>query len=386
MSLYKKFFQFTLFIACLSLLTSCVPDNEIPFEEEEIPGSENMLPSDVIFPANNPYTEAKFTLGRSLFWDPVLSGQKDIACATCHHPSFGYADGRALSSGVNGSGLGPNRVGGDVIRRNAPSILNVAFNGMDENGNYNPRFAPMFWDNRADGLEEQALLPILSHDEMRGVAIAEADIIDTVVNRLSNIDEYLRLFEAAFGNQQVNEQRIAQALATFQRTIIANNSPFDEYMNGNEAALSPQEIQGMNTFIDVGCADCHSGSMFSDFELHTLSVPDHPLVSDDGATGNFDFRTPSLRNLQFTAPYMHNGGFNNLREVLEFYDDISRGNGNSQNPNVNDNQIAQEARQLNLNNGEINEIIQFLNALNDDDFDRTIPNDVPSGLNVGGLD
>jgi len=386
MSLYRKFFQFTLFIACLSLLTSCVPDNEILLEEEEIPGSENMLPSGVIFPANNAYSDAKFTLGRSLFWDPVLSGQKDVACATCHHPSFGYADGRELSSGVNGSGLGPDRVNGDVIRRNAPTILNVAFNGMDENGNYNPRFAPMFWDNRASGLEEQALLPILSHDEMRGLDIALDDIVDTVVARLAGIAEYQRLFQEAFGSQVVNGPRIAQALATFQRTIIANNSPFDEYMDGNEGALSQQEIQGMNVFNDVGCADCHSGSMFSDFELHTLSVPDHPLVDDDGATGNFDFRTPTLRNLQFTAPYMHNGSFDNLRDVLEFYDDISRGNGNSQNPNVNDNQIDQDARQLNLNNNEINQIITFLNALNDDDFDRSVPNDVPSGLNVGGLD
>lgn len=386
MSLYRKFFQFTLFIACLSLFTSCVPDNEILLEEEGIEGAENMLPNDVIFPANNAYSEAKFNLGRSLFWDPVLSGQKDVACATCHHPSFGYADGRELSSGVNGSGLGPARVNGDVIHRNAPSILNVAFYGMDENGNYNPRFAPMFWDNRASGLEEQALLPILSHDEMKGVAIGEEDIIDTIVARLGGIAEYQRLFEEAFGNQVVNGQRIAQALATFQRTIIANNSPFDQYMNGNEAALSQQEIQGMNVFNNAGCADCHSGPMFSDFELHTLSVPDHPLVDDDGATGNFDFRTPTLRNLQFTAPYMHNGSFDNLRDVLEFYDDISRGNGNSQNPNVNDNQIDQDARRLNLNNNQINQIIQFLNSLNDEDFDRSVPNDVPSGLNVGGLD
>ena len=91
--------------------------------------------------------------------------------------------------------------------------------------------------------------------------------------------------------------RIAEALANFQRGIIANNSPFDEYMRGNQNALTEDEIEGMNTFIEVGCANCHSGPMFSDFELHTLSVPDHPLVNDDGATGAFDFRTPSLRKL-----------------------------------------------------------------------------------------
>ena len=179
-------------------------------------------------------------------------------------------------------------------------------------------------------------------------------------------------------------ERIAQALATFQRSLLAKNSRFDDYLAGDQGALSDQELRGMNSFIEVGCENCHSGSMFSDFELHTLSVPENPLVNDNGATGNFDFRTPSLRNLAFTSPYMHNGSFENLRDVLEFYRDISRGNGDSQNPNVNDNQIDEDARRLQLNNGQINEIIAFLNTLNDDGFDKTVLQTVPSGLSVGG--
>ncbi|MFK7937043.1 MAG: cytochrome-c peroxidase [Saprospiraceae bacterium] len=381
-----KFVIGALFLGMVLFNSACQVDNDNfnlnnnPDDLTEI----SALPTTVLSPNNNPTSTEKVELGRALFWDPILSGAKEISCATCHHPRFGYADGRELSSGVDGTGLGPARRNGTLVQRNAPTILNTAFNGIDLGGDYNPTAAPMFWDNRATGLEEQALLPILSKEEMRGELIAEADMLDTVVQRLLSIPAYQTLFEAAFGNNTINENRIGEALAAFQRTLIANNSPFDEYMRGNQNALSQAEIAGMNTFVEVGCANCHNGPMFSDFELHTLSTPDHPLVSDDGATGNFDFRTPSLRNLAFTAPYMHNGVFDDLEEVLEFYDEISGGNGDSQNPNVNDNEIDNDAEDLQLNGREIREIISFLNTLNDDDFDTTIPQNVPSRLSVGG--
>ena len=141
---------------------------------------------------------AKFELGQALFWDPILSGAKDIACASCHHPDFGYADGRQLSSGVDGIGLGPDRLNGVLVKRNAPTVLNTGFNGIDILGNYDPNTSPMFWDNRASGLEEQALLPVLSKEEMRGAIIAEMDILDTVVQRLTTIEAYHDLFERAF--------------------------------------------------------------------------------------------------------------------------------------------------------------------------------------------
>ncbi len=375
---------FMLLLGMVLIASSCQREEE----EEMIPIGNipeiGALPESVLSPNENPYSNEKFELGRALFWDPILSGAKDVACVSCHHPNFGYADGRDLSSGVNGIGLGPNRVNGDVVKRNSPTILNTAFNGIDLAGNYNPDAAPMFWDNRAMGLEEQALLPILSKEEMRGSEIAEDDIVDSLIQRLNTLPAYRTLFVEAFGDATINQNRIVQAIATFQRNILANNSRFDQYMRGDLNALNNQEIEGMNTFISVGCANCHSGPMFSDFQLHTLSVPDHALVDDDGATGNFDFRTPSLRNLNLTAPYMHNGSFDNLREVLRFYNDISGGNANSQNPNVGNNQIDQDARNLRLNNGQVNEIITFLNTLNDEDFDRSIPQNVPSGLSVGG--
>ncbi|WP_306640867.1 cytochrome-c peroxidase [Sanyastnella coralliicola] len=381
MRLDKSAILCIIFLGSLATLTSCRPDDEQDNEEvTEI----SALPASIVYPSDNPYSNAKFELGQLLFWDPVLSGTNEVACATCHHPSLGYSDGRALSSGVNGQGLGPNRTGGVVVKRNSPTVINTAYNGISVSGTVNPMASPMFWDNRASSLEEQALLPMLSAEEMRGVAIAESDILDTLVNRLLAIAEYRNLFEAAFGSDEITETRIAQALANFQREIVANNSPFDRYMRGNMNAMTNAQVQGMNTFIESGCADCHGGPMFSDYELHTLSTPNHPQVEDEGATGNFDFRTPTLRNLAFTEPYMHNGVFDDLEEVLEFYRDISGGNANSQNPDVANNQIDQDARDLRVNGDDMDEIIVFLNALNDPDFDTSIPSSVPSGLPVGG--
>lgn len=344
----------------------------------------NALPTEATHPANNPYSAQKADLGRMLFWDPIMSGTKDIACVSCHHPDFGYADGIDLSLGVNGTGLGTNRTGGTLVQRNAPTVINTVFNGISINGNYSHADAPMFWDNRTQSLELQALEPMFSKEEMRGELIAEEDIMDTLIARLNNITSYKSMFQAAFGSDIITEDRIGMAIATFERTIIANNSRFDQYMRGDDNALSNQEIDGMNRFVEVGCSDCHSGPMFSDFELHTIGVPNHPLVTDEGATGDFDFRTPSLRNLSHTAPYMHNGHFETLEDVVEFYEDISDGRENRINAQLSINDLDRDVRGLNLNGGDIDEIVAFLRALNDDSFDKTVPQSVPSGLPVGG--
>ncbi|MFT4681025.1 MAG: cytochrome c peroxidase [Granulosicoccus sp.] len=369
-----------LLIAVLILNSSCERDNDIP---EVNTNRLSALPEQVNFPDNNPFSIEKSQLGRLLFWDPILSGSKDVACASCHHPDFGFADGRDLPIGVGGDGLGPSRRAGAVIKRNSPSVINAAFNGIDINGTYNPNAAPMFWDNRAHSLEEQALLPILSLDEMCGDAITEEDILDSVIQRLRAIPQYRALFAGAFGNDLIDDNRIAMAISTFQRTLISNNSRFDQYMRGNIDALDNREIRGMNTFINSGCVDCHSGPMLSDFQLHTLSVPNHSLLEDRGATSAFDFRTPSLRNLNLTAPYMHNGSFDGLRDVLEFYNDISGEGQRSQNPDVDQNQIDQDARNLRLNNDDFDGLLAFLNTLNDE-IDVSIPLEVPSKLSVGG--
>lgn len=347
-------------------------------------------------------------LGRLLFYDPILSGAEDVACATCHHPDFGYADGRALSIGIEGAGLGPNRrhltgAQNGFVKRNSPTIINTAFNGMDEDGNFNPATAPMFWDNRMLSLEAQALGPIESFEEMRGHAY-EADVaVETIVDRLQANAEYRSLFASAFGtNNTISSQSIGAAIAAFERTIRATNSPFDQFQAGNQNAMTQAQIRGMNRFRQIGCDNCHSGPMFSDFELHTLGIPDHDLVtvSDDGANGTYAFRTPTLRNLSVTGPYFHNGVGRDLQETIRFYITAraaANNNGGGPggggpggasldvNPNVNPNQIDEEVRELNnFNNNDIQDIISFIEALDDPDFDRTIPTSVPSGLNPGG--
>jgi cytochrome c peroxidase len=381
----SKSLKFTLPIALFLLVAACQDDRD-----GRNPGDLNVfaslsaLPTTVQFPTDNATNEAKKELGRLLFYDPILSGTKNIACASCHHPSLAYADGRDLSIGVNGAGLGPDRVNGSLANRNSPTLLNTAFNGILNNGSYLPSEAPMFWDNRAQSLEHQALLPMLSKEEMRGSAIAEGDLMDTIIERLVTITEYQDLFQNAFGSNGISEIRILQAIATFERSLISNNSPFDQYMRGNDNALSAEAIEGMERFVAIGCAECHNGPMLSDYELHTLGVPDHELVSDNGATGAFDFRTPSLRNINLTGPYMHNGEFSNLREVLDFYDDISRGQQNAVNRNISVNDVDRDARDLNINRGDFDELLAFLASLTDQSFDKTIPSRVPSNLAVGG--
>ena len=336
-------------------------------------------------PLDNPSTQERIELGRNLFWDPILSGTKDVACATCHHPSRGYTDGIDLSIGVGGIGLAEYRIPGPAgfVKRNAPTILNTAYNGINQNGRISPENAEMFWDNRARSLETQALLPIHSFVEMRGGAFSEDTTIDSIVARLEAIKRYRNDFREAFPGNSITGDKIAQAIAAFERSLNTPNSRFDQYMHGDEQALSPREIQGMRLFEQVGCVDCHNGPMLSDYDLHVLGVRDNPKLNElDRGDGQDAFRTPSLRNLAMTGPYMHNGTLSSLQEVLDFYDDHHR---QSANPNVRNNQLDRNLRNLgNLNQNSKNAIISFLESLIDEQFDQTIPTRTLSGLPVGG--
>lgn len=349
------------------------------------------LPREIAAPPDNPQTPEKVELGRLLFWDPVLSGNQQVACATCHHPDFGYAEDLDLSIGVDGAGLGGARrfVSGSsipLVKRNSQTVLNTAFNGIDPEGGYDPATAPMFWDDRAKGLEAQALLPILTFEEMRGHAYPEEDAVDTVVARLRAIPEYRSLFAEVFeGEDAVSAENLGKALAAFQRSLVANNSPYDRYMRGETNAMTRLQVRGMRQFEQVGCINCHNGPMFSDYKLHVLGIRDNRQLpeSDTGAVGQpYAFRTPSLRNLAYTAPYMHNGLFSTLEDVVEFYDDV--GDRNERNVNLARNQMDPLIRTLDDPDDHERELIAFLNALNDDAFDRAIPDRVPSGLNPGG--
>jgi len=369
-------------------------------------------------------------LGRLLFWDPILSGERDVACATCHHPDFAYADGRALSLGVGAVGIGPERRDTSngripIVKRNSPTVLNVAFNGAGRRGRRDrdrdggrdrdrdgerdrlgdgalPEVggdrSPMFWDRRVRGLEAQALEPLKALDEMRGMAYSEAVAVDSVVARLRSIPEYARLFRAAFGAAPIDSAQLASAIASFERSLSGMNSPFDRFRAGDETALTEQQRRGRRAFDDAGCDRCHEGVMFSDFDLFAEGVPEHPLLAQpDTGDGRFRFRTPTLRNVALTAPYMHNGTLPTLEEVLRFYDE-----GRSRNPNVADARSRRRDRDEenderriprvyrrfravdDMSESEMQDIIAFLHALTDSDFDRIVPARVPSGLPPGG--
>lgn len=375
------------------LILSCGNPNKeknVDTDQTEVMARVAALPKDIKSPVGNPNSKEKELLGKLLFYDPVLSGGKDISCASCHHPATGYAEFLDLSIGSNGKGLGSKRVFNEpnnipLMKRNSPTILNTAYNGIKGKDDYDPDNAPMFWDDRVKSLEKQALEPIKTLEEMRGDHIEKSQILTEVAKRLESIPRYKNLFEDAFGaDAPIDSIHIGKAIAAFERTLVANNSRFDQYMAGDVNAISHAEKEGLELFKSVGCINCHNGPMFSDYKLHVIGVPENKkvLVPDSGFEESFAFRTASLRNLRFTAPYMHNGVFQNLKQVLEFYEDISF--GKTRNNSVSKEMLDPFVRELELSVKDMSLIISFLNSLNDDDFDKKIPQSVPSGLAVGG--
>ncbi len=251
------------------------------------------LPSTVAAPGDNPTTPAKVELGKMLFFDPRLSGDNQMSCATCHVPEKAYGDGLALSPGA----------GGKRLERNTQTCLNVGF------------FKSFFWDGRAKSLEEQSLGPIQSAVEMN------QDLVE-LERELRAIPGYVDEFKRVFVTKP-NRDGIAKALAAFQRTLVTQPSPFDRYLMGDEDALSADARQGLELFLgDVGCVECHNGPLLSDGKFYRLGVS----FLDEGRakiSGNKDdryrFRTPSLRNVAQTGPYMHDGSQKTLDDVVMFY-------------------------------------------------------------------
>ncbi len=324
-------------------------------------------------------------LGKLLFWDPVLSGNRDVACATCHLPEHAYSDGLVQSIGVGGTGAGPDRQVGHTgfVRRNSQGLTNTGWNGIDSAGLHNPSTAPMFWDSRVNSLALQALEPIRDLKEMRGELFTREQIDSEIENRLNAIAEYRTLFDAAFGSGPVTLENTGIALAEFQQTLVANNSPYDRWMRGEANAMTADQVSAMQEFVLAGCADCHSGPMFSDFQNHVLGAAEHgELDEPDTGDGSFAFRTPTLRQLNFTGPYFHNGQFDTLSAAINFYDERR----SSANPNVSSASLDPELLDIpELDDGRGAFIQQFIETLNDSNFDRTIPESVPSGLPPGGL-
>lgn len=337
-------------------------------------------------PKNNPATEAKVALGRLLFFDPILSSTKDVSCATCHNPRFGWTDGRANPIGVGGTGIGPARsfhgpASLPVLPVNVPSILNVGFNGLVTGTKFDPAAAPMFWDSRVQSLEQQVFIPLRSRAEMRGDDCPENDAVGQAVLRVRAIDEYRERFHAAFGeapDRTVTAEHLTQAIAAFERSLVAPRTAFDRYLAGEQSALNTQQMRGLHVFQEAGCIQCHGGPMLSDFKLHFIGLPDVSTHS------RRQFRTPSLRNLRHTAPYMHDGSKRTLLDVLVFYDELSE----AVTETLDGGDIALQPpldpllKKLDLQPESFPALEAFMNTLNNDDYDQSVPEKVPSGLPV----
>jgi cytochrome c peroxidase len=359
----KKLMTVTILLALFQSCNRAIIDIQQNFTIGALP---KLAPS----PLDNPSSPAKIELGKLLFFDPVLSSNNKVSCASCHTPSKGFADGLERSNGL-GDGL--------KTTRNAPTILNSAFNGIDLSGTLDPMHSPQFYDNRALSLEEQCFGPLLSPVEMKGIDLSDEEYLDSLERKISAIKEYQLLFYKAFSDSIVSIENINKAIASYERTLITPNSPFDRYMRGEVNAMTEKQIEGMQEFIKAGCNQCHSGPMFSDYKLHVLGVEETKgLHYIDKGDGRFAFRTTTLRNLAYTAPYMHNGTQSTLKEVLKFYQ-----RKRSRHPEVSNQELAQEFKDLKLNpfqRSRTNKIIAFLEALNDPNFDQSLPERVPSGL------
>lgn len=301
-----------------------------------------LLPTAVPTPATNLNYAAKIELGKQLYFDGRLSKNNAISCAFCHNPGTGFADSRQTSIGV----------GGGIGGRQSPTVYNTAFNHFQ------------FWDGRARSLEEQAIGPIHNPVEM-------AETHEHVVAKLGKIKGYQQQFRAVFGTD-VNLQGIAEAIAAYERTVLSTNSAFDRYVSGDQKAMDEAAVRGLALFKGKArCILCHNGANFTDNQFHNLGVPQVGPMKED--LGRFSvtraekdkgaFKTPTLRSITETSPYMHDGAFKTLEEVVEFMD---QGGGN--NPN-----LSPLVKPLSLTAEEKADLVAFLKALTGEPIKFSMP-------------
>ena len=269
-------------------------DEEVIADFQDI----GVLPK-MIFPENNPYSEAKKELGKMLFFDPCLSKSKQISCASCHDPELAWGDGRTIS-------YGHNRQTG---KRNSPSLLNIGYHSV------------FFWDVRAASLEDQALGPITDPVEM-----AATETIS--IKNIKKIKGYKPYFREAFGDEKITIERILKAIATYERTITSKKSKFDSFIEGKSDIFTDEEVIGLHLFrTKARCINCHNTPLFSNQKFHNVGLSYYGRTFEDLGKYNIThkkedvgkFKTPSLREIGRTAPYMHNGLMPNLEGIIEMY-------------------------------------------------------------------
>jgi len=304
--------------------------------------SEWQLPP-VVYPASNPYSAAKVDLGRKLFFDPRLTGNPAHTCSTCHNPGLAWADGIEQTIGEGQSMDEEHALG-----RHTLSLINIGY------------AKTFFWDGRANSLEDAVSQEILSP------SMSDALIPRDIVIRVAAIPAYRHAFLKAFGTEGVNFERISAVLATFLRTIVSSPSPFDLWLKGNNTAISDKAKKGFALFTGKAeCIRCHTGPNFTDSSFHNTGInsvdPGHFEISGKKRDHN-TFKTPGLRDVAITAPYMHNGSKKTLLDIIDFYnrggDRIGTGN---------------ELSPLNLNTQEKQDLVMFLRSLSGKREGTTIP-------------
>ena len=299
-----------------------------------------------IIPTNNPLTEEGISLGKKLFFDKKLSANNSQACADCHNPSMAFTDGLQYSLGIdNIEGI-----------RNTMPLFNLAWN-------YEDRF---FWDGRELSLERQTFDPITNPIEMH-------NSIENVMAILQQDHDYPLLFEQAFGTTTIDSVHIGKAIAQFERTIISANSKFDQYLMG-QTALTAEELEGFNIFMDEArgdCFHCHGNQnnpLWTDNKFHNNGLDTNPLdlglaLASGDPNDNGKFKSPSLRNLAFTAPYMHDGRFATLEEVIDHYSE-----GLQESPTIDPLMKKVEEGGVHLSTNEKQNLKAFLLTLSDFEF------------------
>ncbi len=286
-------------------------------------------PATIPFPPENAFSQERELLGRTLFFDPRLSGARNTSCATCHNPGLAWTDGLERSIGKDGKELS----------RRTPTILNVAWSDL------------LFWDGRAETLEEQGLGPLRSPDEMNLP-------LGQIESRILSIPGYRPLFEKAYPGEPVSDRVVTKAIATFERTLISGTAPFDQWIGGDETAISTDAQRGFDLFqTRAGCAKCHIGWNFTDDGFHDTGVSGLdkgrgvwlPLEAMQHA-----FKTPGLREIDIRGPYMHDGSEATLEAVVEFYDS----GGRERRPS-----LSPEVAPLHLTAGQKHDLVAFLHTL-----------------------
>lgn len=287
-----------------------------------------LLPEQIPMPADNVNTPARVELGKALFFDPRLSGSGAMSCSSCHLPHLGWTDGRKLP-------ILPN---GEVVGRHSPTVFNLA---------YNTQF---MWDGRKVSLEDQAMGP---HRHLSKADFAAATA------KLTQMAGYRTMFAAAYPGAPMNEETIAKALAAFQRSLVSRDSAFDRWVAGDTTALTPEQYRGYKVFSDPAkgnCGVCHSGPNFTDNGFHNIG-----LTSPDPGRFNIRkvaamkgaFKTPTLRDIELSGPYYHDGSAATLREVVDHYD---RGGVDRSN-------VSPEVRPLKLSEQDKQDLVAFMRSL-----------------------